>query len=68
MQESNYKKGDLVLVQKQWGKEPKEYAIVQTQYFNSIKVKFIQTGEVKSYLKRFITPVMPLYRRHYESR
>lgn len=63
-----YNKGDLVLVQKRWGKEPKEYAIVQTQYFNSIKVKFIQTGEVKSYLKDFITPVMPLYRTHYESR
>ena len=63
-----YNKGDLVLVQKRWGKEPKEYAIVQTQYFNSIKVKFIQTGEVKSYLKDYITPVMPLDKRHYENR
>ena len=68
MQESSYKKGDLVLVQVCYGKNPKEYAIVQSQYFNSIEVKFIQTGEVKSYLKDFITPVMPLYRTHYESR
>ena len=63
-----YNKGDLVLVQTSFAKDRKEYAIVQNQYFNSIKVKFIQTGEVKSYLKDFITPVMPLYRRYYEDR
>ena len=63
-----YNKGDLVLVRTSFAKDGKEYAIVQTQYFNSIKVKFIQTGEVKSYLKDYITPVMPLYRRHYASR
>ena len=56
-----YRKGDLVLVQTSFwmcdlGKHLK-YAIVQSQYYNSIKVKFIQTGEVKSYLKDFITPV-----------
>jgi len=64
-----YTKDDLVLVQTSYGnKERLQYAIVQSQYFNVIKVKFMQTGEVKSYLKRFITPVMPLYRRSYESR
>ena len=52
-----YNRGDLVLVQKQWGKEPKEYAIVQNQTFNAIKVKFMQTGKVMVYLKRFVTPV-----------
>ena len=62
-------KGDLVLVQTSYNtKLRKKYAIVQSHYFNSIKVKFIQTGEVKSYLKDFITPVMPLYRRSYENR
>ena len=61
-------KGDLVLVQTSFNRKvPKKYAIVQSQYFNSIKVKFM-TGEVNSYPKRFITPVMPLYRRHYENR
>ena len=64
-----YTKDDLVLVQTSYGnKERLQYAIVQSQYFNVIKVKFMQTGEVKSYLKRFITPVMPLYRRSYENR
>ena len=62
-----YTKGDLVLVQTSYNTDlRKKYAIVQSQYFNSVKVKIIQTGEVKSYLKHFITPVMPLYRRRYE--
>ena len=53
-----YKKGDLVLVRVSYSPNvPKEYAIVQSQCFNSIKVKFIQCGTVMSYLKRFITPV-----------
>ena len=53
-----YTKGDLVLVQTSYSpKVRKEYAIVQSQCFNSIKVKFIQCGTVMIYLKRFITPV-----------
>ena len=53
-----YTKGDLVLVQTSYNtKLRKKYAIVQSQHFNSIKVKFMQTGEVKDYLKDFITPV-----------
>jgi hypothetical protein len=53
-----YTKGDLVLVQTSYNTDLRmKYAIVQSQYFNSIKVKFVQTGEVKSYLKGFITPV-----------
>ena len=52
-----YTKGDLVLVRTSYDpKVPKEYAIVQNQTFNSIKVKFM-TGEDMVYLKRFITPV-----------
>ena len=53
-----YTKGDLVLVQTSYNtKLRKKYAIVLNQYFNSIKVKFMQTGKVKSYLIGFITPV-----------
>ena len=53
-----YTKGDLVLVQTSFNLDlRKKYAIVQSQYFNSIKVKFVQTGEVKSYVKSYITPV-----------
>ena len=53
-----YTKGDLVLVQTSYSPNvPKEYAIVRNQVFNSIEVKFIQTGKVMIYLKRFITPV-----------
>ena len=53
-----YTKGDLVLVQTSYNtKVRKKYAIVQNQHFNSIKVKFMQTGKVKYYLKDFITPV-----------
>ena len=53
-----YTKGDLVLVQTSYNTDlRKKYAIVQSQFFNSIKVKFMQTGEVKSYLKDFVTPV-----------
>ena len=65
-----YTKGDLVLVQTSYeNKENRpQYAIVQNETFNAIKVKFMQCGTVKVYLKRFITPVMPLYRRSYESR
>ena len=53
-----YTKGDLVLVQTSYDLEiRKKYAIVQSQYFHSVKVKFMQTGEVKRYLKDFVTPV-----------
>ena len=53
-----YTKGDLVLVMTSYDPNvPEEYAIVQSQYFNSVKVKFMQTGEVKSYLRGWITPV-----------
>jgi hypothetical protein len=53
-----YTKGDLVLVQTSYNtKLRKKFAIVQSQYFNSIKVKFVQTGEVKSYVKQWLTPV-----------
>jgi hypothetical protein len=53
-----YTKGDLVLVQTSYDLEiPKKYAIVQIQYFNSIKVKFIQTGKIGRYLKGYVTPV-----------
>ena len=53
-----YTKGDLVLVRVSYSPNvPKEYAIVRNQVFNSIEVKFIQTGKVMIYLKRFITPV-----------
>ena len=53
-----YTKGDLVLVMTSYSPNvPKEYAIVQSQCFNSIKVKFVQCGTVMNYLKRFITPV-----------
>jgi hypothetical protein len=53
-----YTKGDLVLVQTSYNtKLRKKFAIVQSQYFNSIKVKFVQTGEVKSYVKQWLTSV-----------
>jgi len=53
-----YTKGDLVLVQTSYENEMrKKYAIVLEQVYNSVKVKFMQTGEVMVYLKRFITPV-----------
>jgi hypothetical protein len=53
-----YREGDLVLVQTSYNtKLRKKYAIVQSQYFNSVKVKFMQTGEIKSYVISFITPV-----------
>ena len=53
-----YTKGDLVLVRVSYSPNvPKEYAIVRNQVFNSIEVKFIQTGKVMIYLKRFIAPV-----------
>ena len=53
-----YTKGDLVLVQTSYNtKLRKKYAIVLNQYFNSIKVKFMQTGEVKNYLVGWVTPV-----------
>ena len=53
-----YTKGDLVLVQTSYNTNlRKKYAIVLNQYFNSIKVKFVQTGKVKSYLKEYITSV-----------
>ena len=53
-----YTKGDLVLVQTSYNTDlRKKYAIVQSQHFNSVKVKFMQTGEVKSYLIGWVTPV-----------
>ena len=53
-----YTKGNLVLVQTSHNtKLRKEYAIVQNTYFKAIKVKFMQTGEVRIYLKEFITLV-----------
>lgn len=53
-----YTKGDLVLVQTSYNtKLRKKYAIVLGQVFNSVKVKFMQTGEVKSYLSGWVTPV-----------
>ena len=53
-----YTKGDLVLVQTSYNTDlRKKYAIVQSQCFNSVKVKFMQTGEVKSYLIGWVTPV-----------
>ena len=53
-----YTKGDLVLVQTSYNTDlRKKYAIVQSQYFNSVKVKFMQTGEVKNYLIGWVTPV-----------
>ena len=53
-----YTKGDLVLVQTSYDLEiRKKYAIVQSQYFNSVRVKLMQTGEIKRYLKHFVTPV-----------
>ena len=53
-----YTKGDLVLVQTSYNtKVCKKYAIVQSQYLNSIRVKFMQTGKVKVYLKDFVIPV-----------
>ena len=53
-----YTKGDLVLVQTSYNtKVRKKYAIVQSQYLNSIRVKFMQTGKVKVYLKDFVIPV-----------
>jgi hypothetical protein len=54
-----YTKGDLVLVQSSYDpRQKRRYAIVQSQFFNSIKVKMIQTGNIKTYLKCFIAPVI----------
>ena len=53
-----YTKGDLVLVQTSYNTDLRmKYAIVLEQVFNSVKVKFMQTGEVKNYLIGWITPV-----------
>ena len=53
-----YTKGDLVLVMTSYDLEiRKKFAIVQSQYFNSVRVKLMQTGEIKRYLKHFVTPV-----------
>ena len=57
MQRSSFKVGDLVLVQGFSTKRRKKFAIVLNQYFESIKVKFVQTGIVRDYLKCYITPV-----------
>jgi hypothetical protein len=48
----------LVLVQASFStKRRKKFAIVLNQHFESIKVKFVQTGIVRDYLKCYITPV-----------
>mgnify|MGYP005732547825 CR=1 FL=1 len=53
-----YTKGDLVLVMTSFNsKIRRKYAIVQSQYFNSIKVVMIETGKVRSYIKDGVTPV-----------
>ena len=57
MQRSSFKVGDLVLVQGFSTKRRKKFAIVLSQHFESIKVKFVQTGIVRDYLKCYITPV-----------
>jgi hypothetical protein len=57
MQRSSFKVGDLVLVQGFSTKRRKKFAIVLNQHFESIKVKFVQTGIVQDYLKCYITPV-----------
>jgi len=57
MQRSSFKVGDLVLVQGFSTKRRKKFAIVLSQHFESIKVKFVQTGKVQDYLKCYITPV-----------
>jgi hypothetical protein len=57
MQRSSFKVGDLVLVQGFSTKRRKKFAIVLNQHFESIKVKFVQTGIVRDYLKCYITPV-----------
>ena len=57
MQRSSFKVGDLVLVQGFSTKRRKKVAIVLNQHFESIKVKFVQTGIVRDYLKCYITPV-----------
>ena len=57
MQRSSFKVGDLVLLQGFSTKRRKKFAIVLNQHFESIKVKFVQTGIVRDYLKCYITPV-----------
>jgi hypothetical protein len=58
MQRSSFNVGDLVLVQASFStKRRKKFAIVLNQHFESIKVKFVQTGIVRDYLKCYITPV-----------
>lgn len=57
MQRSSFNVGDLVLVQGFSTKRRKKFAIVLNQHFESIKVKFVQTGIVRDYLKCYITPV-----------
>lgn len=57
MQRSSFNVGDLVLVQGFSTKRCKKFAIVLNQHFESIKVKFVQTGIVQDYLKCYITPV-----------
>ena len=57
MQRNSFKVGDLVLVQGFSTKRRKKFAIVLNQHFESIKVKFVQTGIVQDYLKCYITPV-----------
>ena len=54
----NYKKGELVLVQTSYSPNvPKEYAIVQGQYINAVRVFMAETGKSKVYHQRFLAPV-----------
>ena len=54
----NYKKGELVLVQTSYSPNvPREYAIVQSQYINAVRVLMTATGKAKVYHQRFLTPV-----------
>ena len=54
----NYKKGELVLVQTSYSPNvPKEYAIVQGQYINAVRVFMAETGKSKVYHQRWLTPV-----------
>ena len=55
----NYKKGDLVLVQVSYDTRlRKEYAVVQSQYINAVRVFMTETGKSKVYHQRFLTPVI----------
>ena len=53
-----YTKDELVLVQTSYdARLRKEYAIVQGQYINAVRVLMVKTGKAKVYHQRFLTPV-----------